>query len=48
MFHPFSTAVKIIPKLHEVRRNRFSISAISQRCVYYSGQSAFMSKREQR
>jgi len=47
MFYPFSTAVKIIPKLHEVRRNRFSISAISQRCVYYSGQS-FISKREQR
>lgn len=48
MFHPFSTAVKIILKLHGVRRNRFSISAISQKCVCDGGQSAFVSKREQR
>lgn len=42
--------MKIIPKLYGVRRNRFSISPISQstHCIYDSGQSPFVSKREQR
>lgn len=45
-FHSFLTAVKIIPKLCGARRNRFSISDSAK--VYDSGQSAFVSKREQR